>query len=104
MKRTLSISALLALMLVVVPASFSQNAASLYKTKCQACHGADGKAKVPVAAALGVRDFTSPAVAKESEAEMIAITSKGKNKMPSYAGKLTDDQIKQLVKYIRTLK
>jgi mono/diheme cytochrome c family protein len=30
--------------------------------------------------------------------------NKGKGRMPAYDGKLTDDQIKQLVKYIRSLK
>ena len=102
MKRILSISALLALVLAV-PA-FSQAAADLYKTKCQACHGADGKGKTPVAASMGVRDFTSPVAQKESDADLISITAKGKNKMPAYAGKLTDDQIKDLVKFIRSLK
>jgi mono/diheme cytochrome c family protein len=46
MKRILSISALLALVLAV-PA-FSQSAAEIYKTKCQACHGADGKGATPI--------------------------------------------------------
>jgi mono/diheme cytochrome c family protein len=50
------------------------------------------------------RDFHSPALAKESDAEMFTLTREGKNKMPVYKGKLTDDQIKDLVKYIRSLK
>lgn len=92
------------MVLMAVPASFSQNAASLYKTKCQACHGADGKGKTPVAKALGVRDFTAPDVAKQTDAEFFTITKDGKNKMPGYKSSLTDAQIKDLVKYIRTLK
>ena len=35
---------------------------------------------------------------------MFTLTREGKNKMPVYKGKLTDDQIKDLVKYIRSLK
>ena len=103
MKRILATSALLALALAV-PAFGQGTAADLYKTRCQGCHGADGKGKTPVAASMGVRDFTTPPVSKESDADMISITAKGKNKMPAYAGKLTDDQIKDLVKLIRSFK
>ena len=51
-----------------------------------------------------MKDFHSPDVAKMSDAELIEATKKGKGKMPGYEGKLTDDQIKGLVKYIRSLK
>ena len=102
MKRILSTSALLALILAV-PA-FSQSAADIYKSKCAGCHGADGKGNTPVAKNLGVRDFSSPEVKKETDAELITITQKGKNKMPGYAGKLTDEQIKAQIAYIRALK
>jgi mono/diheme cytochrome c family protein len=43
-------------------------------------------------------------VAKMSDEELFDITKKGKEKMPAYDKKLTDDQIKDLVKYIRGLK
>ena len=56
------------------------SAADLYKTKCAACHGADGAGNTPVGKKLGVRDFHSPAVAKESDAELFDITKKGKDK------------------------
>ena len=79
------------------------DAAALYKAKCQVCHGPDGKGSA-VGQKIGVRDFHSPEVAKESDAELFTITKDGKNKMPKFDGKLTDDQIKALVKYIRSLK
>jgi mono/diheme cytochrome c family protein len=78
--------------------------AALYKSKCQVCHGADGKGDTPVGQKLGTKDFHSPEVAKMSDQELFDVTKKGKNKMPGYDGKLTDDQIKSLVKYIRQLK
>ena len=40
---------------------------------------------------------------KASDAQFIASTKNGKNKMPAYNGKLTDAQIKDVVAYIRTL-
>lgn len=83
---------------------FAEDAAALYKTKCAACHGPDGKGDTAAGKKLGVRDFHSPEVAKMTDAQLIEITTKGKEKMPAYSGKLTDDQIKELVKFIRTLK
>ena len=41
---------------------------------------------------------------KQTDAELFDITKQGKGKMPSYDKKLTDDQIKQLVKFVRNLK
>jgi mono/diheme cytochrome c family protein len=38
-----------------------------------------------------------------SEADMIAETKTGKGKMPAFAGKLTDAQIKDVVAYVKTL-
>ena len=52
---------------------------------------------------MKVRDFASPEVAKETDAELIEITAKGRNKMPGYANSLKDAQIKELVAYIRDL-
>src|SRR5215471_12828001 len=78
--------------------------AALYKSKCQVCHGPDGKGDTPAGKKVGARDFHSPEVAKMSDAELFEITKKGKDKMPSYDKKLTDDQIKALIKYIRSLK
>jgi mono/diheme cytochrome c family protein len=103
MKRILTLSAILCLAALAAP-SFGQSAAELYKSKCAMCHGADGKGATPMGAKIGVRAFQSPVVAKETDAEMFTLTKDGKAKMPAYKGKLTDDQIKELVKYIRTLK
>jgi len=75
----------------------------LYKAKCQSCHGADGKA-TNIGKKLGAKDFQDPEVSKMSEAEMISVTTTGKNKMPAYKGKITDAQIAELVKYIKEMK
>jgi cytochrome c6 len=103
MKRIFTLSALFCLAAFAIP-SFGQSTADLYKTKCAICHGADGRGATPMGSKIGVRDFHSPVVAKETDAEMFTLTRDGKNKMPAYKGKLTDAQIKDLVKYIRTLK
>ena len=56
-----------------------------------------------VTAMLGVRAFASPEVQKETDQELIEITTKGKNKMPGYGSSLKDAQIKDLVAYIHEL-
>src|SRR6266849_11041646 len=78
----------------------AEDVAALYKSKCQACHGPDGTGSTPAGKKLGVKDFHSPEMAKASDAELFDITKKGKEKMPGYDKKLTDDQIKELIKYI----
>ena len=88
---------------MVTPRAWADDAEALYKSKCQVCHGADGKGS-PAGQKLGVKDFHSPEVQKESDAALIKITKEGKGKMPAYDKKLTDDQIKELIKYIRSLK
>jgi cytochrome c6 len=77
----------------------AQDAASTYKSKCAMCHGADGKG-----GKMGTRDFASPEVKAESDAQLADTITKGKPpKMPAYEGKLKDTEIKDLVTYIRSL-
>jgi len=91
--------AVFALALIFSTYSFA-DAAGDYKAKCAVCHGANGEGK----AAMKTRDFASPDVQKQSDAELTEIITKGKGKMPAYDGKLSKDQIGDLVKWVRTLK
>jgi cytochrome c6 len=77
--------------------------ADTYKAKCQMCHGADGLGNTPAGKAMNAHPFNSPDVIKESDADLTAVIKSGKNKMPAFAGKLTDPQIKDVVAYIHTL-
>jgi mono/diheme cytochrome c family protein len=79
------------------------SAPDTYKAKCQMCHGADGAAATPAGKAMKTRSFNDPEVLKEPDAEMIAIIKTGKAKMPSYAAKMSDGEIKAVVAYIHTL-
>jgi mono/diheme cytochrome c family protein len=103
MNRQITAAAVILLATSLAGLSFAQSdAAALYKTKCQMCHGANGS-PTPTGVKMGARSFQSPEVAKESDQTLFDITKNGKNKMPMYKS-LTDDQIKGLVKYIRSLK
>lgn len=69
-----------------------------YKAKCAGCHGADGKGKE----ALKTQDFASATVQGMSDAELTAVITDGKGKMPAYGKSLKPDQVKDLVAYIRS--
>ena len=75
-----------------------------YKTKCSACHGANGAGETMLGKNLKLRSLTSPEAQKQSDEEFVTIISKGKNRMPAYERKLSKDQIRDLVKHIRSLK
>jgi mono/diheme cytochrome c family protein len=85
------------------PAMAEVPGADTYKAKCAMCHGADGLATTPTAKNFKVLSFKDPEMVKASDAQFIASTTNGKNKMPAYTGKLTEAQIKDVVGYIRTL-
>lgn len=77
------------------------NAPATYKSKCAACHGADGKGATAVGKALGVHDFASAVTQKMSDTELAQIIAQGKNQMPAYGDTLKDPEIKDLVQFIR---
>ncbi len=86
------------------PTAFAASpGADTYTSKCQMCHGATGLGDTPAGKAMKTIAFNAPDVLKMSEADLTAITKNGKGKMPAYAGKLTDAQIKDVVAYVRTL-
>jgi len=90
-----------ALFLILPNLSWAQDTATVYKTKCAACHGADlgGKpaAKIP--------SLVSDDAKKLSDADLTdIITNGGKDKKASHAFAnkgVTPDQIKMVVSYIR---
>ena len=85
------------------PAFAQAPGADTYKAKCAICHGADGLAATPMGKNMKILSFKAPEMVKASDAQFIASTKNGKNKMPAYNGKLTDAQIKDVVAFIRTL-
>jgi mono/diheme cytochrome c family protein len=87
---------------IVLPA-FAQSGLDTYKSKCLMCHGVDGLGATPAGKAMKAISFKDPAVISTPDAGLIAIVKGGKNKMPAYSDKLTGDQIKSVVAYIRTL-
>jgi cytochrome c6 len=78
-------------------------AAAMYKTKCTACLGPDGKGETAIGKANKLRDLGSADVQKQTDDELTAIITNGKGKMPAYGKSLKPEQLKDLVAYIRSL-
>jgi len=95
--------AVLALALIFSTYTFADAGAD-YKAKCAACHGASGAGDTMMGKNLKIRDLGSAEVQAQSDADLTAVITKGKGKMPAYDGKLSADQIGDIVKWIRTLK
>jgi len=89
-------------LLTAAPA-FGQGAASVYKSRCAGCHGADGKADTGIGKSMHLRSLASADVQKQSDAELTSWIADGKAAMPAYKDKLSGAQIKDLVGYIREL-
>ena len=103
--NTVAVALAVASVLAIPTCAYAQDdTAALYKSKCQVCHGPDGKGDTTAGKKVGAKDLHSPEVAKVSDAALFDIVKKGKQKMPAYDKKLTDGQIKALVAYVRSLK
>ena len=81
-----------------------------WEKHCQKCHGADGKGNTKMGRQSGVKDYTDPKVQEELKDENAVkvikegIVEKDKKKMDPYKDKLTDEEIKALMAYIRAFK
>ena len=76
-----------------------------YQKLCQSCHGADGTGNPQMAKSLKVfmPSVTRAALAQKDDAEMLRITAEGKGKMPGYAPRLSAEEQRQVLEYMKTL-
>jgi cytochrome c6 len=72
--------------------------AEIFAKRCAACHGKEGKGDTPMAQKLGARDISA---LKASEAEIAEVIANGKGKMTSFKGKMTDEEIKSVAKFVK---
>lgn len=108
MKTTiiLTISILSAAPLAVHAADAKTN----WANNCAQCHGPDGKANTKMGKTLNAKDLTDPKVqaeftdAKATQSIKEGVKQNGKTTMKAFGGKLTNDEIKALVAYVRGLK
>jgi len=74
----------------------SIDAATLYDQKCALCHGKDGKLGL-----AGAADLSMSVLSTQQKVNMI---TKGQGAMPSFAGQLSEAEIKAIVKEVNKLK
>jgi cytochrome c6 len=104
---TKSLRNILVLAVVVLLANAASFAAApgeaTYKAKCASCHGATGTPSAGMAKSMGIKATSDPEAQKLTVEQIIACVKDGKGKMKPVAG-LTDDQIKDVSTYFKSLK
>lgn len=111
MKNTLYYAPLAALLFGAATLS-AADATDVWAKNCAACHGKDGAGHTKAGRMARVKDMTSPQYQKGFTDEQAAAQIKGGLKDPSsgrirmkaFGDVLTDDQVKDLVAYVRSLR
>ena len=97
----LSISILIAAPLSARAADAKTN----WDNNCAQCHGKDGRADTKIGKTVSAKNLTDPKVqAAFTDAAATQTIKVGMKAMPAFGGKLSDDEIKALVAYVRSLK
>ena len=102
-RRALVAPALVAVL--AAPAMAAPDAKAIYAKSCAPCHGRDG-APSPVFAKQGVRSFRDAAWQKsvtDAQLERSILEGKKGTMMASFKDAFSPEEIKALVKYVRTL-
>lgn len=106
MYRKTTILTFLLLCLAQAGPVLAAEAEANYKKICITCHGADRKGKPAMVKLYKVKpsdmDLTTKDALSKSDADLAAIISGGKGKMPANKGKLTPEEITALVAYLKT--
>ena len=71
----------------------------LYQLHCINCHGANGAGEIP-----NVPDFSRGERLLQPDDTLLETIKSGKGMMPAYRGMFSDDEILDLIAYIRTLR
>ena len=107
--NTSTISAVVSVLLLLTVSTLRANpvpdkaaTAGTFRTKCAMCHGPDGSGS-SAGKSMNVPDLRSSVVQNTADAELAQIISNGKGGMPAFKSSLSDDQIRGLVTYVRSL-
>ena len=109
MKKMILLSG--ALLIAVVMTARGADVKEAWEKNCASCHGKDGKGETKAGKKAGVKDLTDGAYQGTFTDEKMVKQIKeglkdknGKEQMKPFADKLTDDEIKNIVAYVRALK
>ena len=107
MKKVILAILVIAFALFLTMPNLSWAQEDLYKAKCAGCHGADGKGTA-AGQKMGAPAFSSPAVQKASEAQLVDFIENGgpqKKAMHAFANKgVSPADAAKLAAYVKTLK
>lgn len=110
MKIKTKIAFFLAPIILGTGAAFGADAAANFNQHCASCHGKDGSGNTTMGKKLGVKDYRDAKVqAAFSNGEVESaikdgVKEGGKEKMKAFKDKLSAEDIKALVAYVRSLK
>lgn len=74
-----------------------------FEDNCSVCHDEDGSGNTPIGMSLNIPDLRSDDVQKLPDADLINVVTNGKDPMPAFKDKLSADDIKNVVAYVRVL-
>ncbi len=101
----MKISVLVLSATVFVIPSFTQEQAkkgeATFQEICASCHGNDGRAQTEMGKKMQAADLTSSAVQQHSDSDLAKSVKNGKGKMPPLGDKLSDDEIRAVIQYVR---
>lgn len=78
-----------------------------FSAKCAVCHGKDAKGKTKMGEKLGAKDLTDAKLQDsltDDQIQKTILEGIPAKKMPAQKDKMSADDIKAVVKYVRTLK
>jgi mono/diheme cytochrome c family protein len=111
-KRMISVGCVATLLSVasaaLVAPAFGEDLAKgkkVYVDRCLKCHGEKGKGDGPKAEDLKKKpaDYTDKAkMAKVTDADLKKVLKEGKSPMPAFGKKLTDEQVDDVIGYVRS--
>jgi mono/diheme cytochrome c family protein len=95
----------LMILVLSVPTIVLADAGLDFKGKCAACHGANANLQPKTARLMKVDPKKLALLASGlTRDEMIAVTEKGRNKMPAFEKELTRQQTEAIIDYVMSLK
>ena len=108
MKKVILLTAVFGLAMAIT--ARADDGKDIWTAHCQMCHGADGKGQTKMGTRLGCKDFTDPKVQADIKDDDAVKAVKeglksddGKTLMKPFDS-LSDDQVKAVIAYVRSLK
>ena len=86
------------------------DAGALWDKHCASCHAKDGSGDTRMGKRVEAKDYRDPKVQEQVKDDNAfkaikeGLTTNGKERMKPFADKLSDSEIKELIKHLRSLK